>query len=139
MNTLAESAAGTAVLEPELQRIAASVLIVEDDADTRSALQISVMSAGMFVHVAEDGEDAVELARLTQPDVVLLDLGLPGLGGMRTLSALRQVARGAKVVVVSAFEEDVHADEAIARGARLYLEKPIGREQLLAAIEAVLE
>lgn len=127
------------VLQPTPRPERGRVLIVEDDEDTRSALQICVMSAGMFVYVAESSDDADRLARLTQPDVVLLDLGIAGVGGMRTISVLRRIAPEARVIVVSAFEEDVHADEALRRGAHMYLEKPVDREQVLAAIEAVLE
>lgn len=118
---------------------ARKVLIVEDDADTRNALQISVMAAGMFVYVAEDSDEAHAVARDTQPDVVLLDLGLPGIGGLRTIPMIRDAAPSTRVVVVSAFEESAHAAEALEHGAQLYLEKPIDREQLLAAIDAVFE
>ncbi|MFK7741252.1 MAG: response regulator [Planctomycetota bacterium] len=116
-----------------------SVLIVEDDDDTRNALQISLMAAGHFVYLASDGEEASRAARLAQPDVVLLDLGLPGKGGLQILPDLQRVAPKSKIVVLSAFDEARCSPEAMHHGAALYLEKPIGRTRLLDAVRAVSE
>ena len=89
------------------------------------------------VRVAGTGEDAVREAALWRPDVVLLDLGLPGMDGFATLRALRPATRAA-VIVVSVMPGEKDKVRALDAGADDYVVKPFGTEELVARIRAVL-
>lgn len=78
------------------------------------------------------------LAAAHQPDLILLDLGLPDMLGMNVLKRLQVVACESKVIVLSARDAASNEPEAVLAGAALYLEKPIGGEQVLAAISGLL-
>ncbi len=92
-----------------------SVLLVDDVDEVRTVLRTSLRLRGGFAVVAEaaDGHGAVQLARATQPDIVVLDLGLPDLAGREVLSRVREVAPGAQIVVFSGLES---ADPAAVAG-----------------------
>jgi DNA-binding response OmpR family regulator len=114
------------------------ILLVEDDADTRHAIAVRLRSAGYEVIVAGDGHSAVVHAQKDRPDLILLDLGLPGGDGfsvMKRLDALglRAVA---PVIVLTARAGSDDTQRALAAGAVLVLHKPVDNEQLLAAIAA---
>src|SRR5439155_26648339 len=83
-----------------------SVLIVDDDFRLREIVRLAMEFDGAFEVVAEagDGAEAIEQARLYQPDLVLLDLVMPGMGGVEALPHILQAAPGAKVVVFTAFD-----------------------------------
>ncbi len=68
--------------------MAAQVLIVDDDPDIVTAIQVNLELEGYGVHVAHDGSEAVEIARQVRPDVVLLDVVMPGVDGHEVLHAL---------------------------------------------------
>lgn len=113
------------------------VLVVEDDAAIGRLLRHSLTAAGNAVAVATDGTSGLTLAVQEQPDVVLLDLGLPDLDGRQVLRMLRAVSR-VPVIVITAQDDDRTIVEALDAGADDYLVKPFGSEQLAARIRAVL-
>ncbi|MBN9105674.1 MAG: response regulator transcription factor [Propionibacteriaceae bacterium] len=113
------------------------VLVIEDDAAIGRLLRHSLTEAGNTVAVATDGTSGLTLAVQEQPDVVLLDLGLPDLDGRQVLRMLRAVSR-VPVIVVTAQDDDRTVVEALDAGADDYLVKPFGGEQLAARIRAVL-
>jgi DNA-binding NarL/FixJ family response regulator len=90
-----------------------------------------------IVGQADNGEDGLRLAGELQPDVVLLDLGMPGMGGMTVLERLRTDAPETKVLVVTATEKAQPLLEAVAAGAAGYLTKRCTREELRQAIITV--
>ena len=101
------------------------VLIADDVSDLRMLLRITLERSDGFDVVAEarDGLEAVEQARVHQPDLVILDLSMPNLDGLEALPLIRQAAPDARVVVLSGFDADRMASAAMAAGAVAYLEK----------------
>ena len=100
------------------------ILIVDDHPITRAALSALLEGHGFSVAgEASDGEEAIELARRLLPDLVLLDLSMPGLDGLRALPRLRQAAPDTEVVVLTASGTEENLLAAIRGGAAGYLLK----------------
>ena len=95
------------------------VLIADDHALVRSGLRMLLESDGEYEVVAEAGnaEEAVRLARLEKPDVVLLDVVMPGRSGLDALADVREAAPEAKVLVLSMQDDPRYVHEAFANGA----------------------
>jgi two-component system, OmpR family, KDP operon response regulator KdpE len=115
----------------------ASILLVEDDEKTRLAVAANLEGHGYGVRAAADGEEALVLWELRRPDLILLDLGLPGIDG---IGVLRRVRRDATtpVIVLSARGEERDKVEALDDGADDYLAKPFGMAELHARVRAAL-
>ena len=115
----------------------ASILLVEDDERTRNAVAANLEGHGYGVRVAVDGEEALVLWELRRPDLILLDLGLPGMDG---IGVLRRVRRDATtpVIILSARGEERDKVEALDVGADDYLAKPFGMAELHARVRAAL-
>ncbi|MEX1072353.1 MAG: response regulator transcription factor [Chloroflexota bacterium] len=115
----------------------ASILLVEDDERTRRAVAANLEGHGYGVRGAADGEEALVLWELRRPDLILLDLGLPGIDG---IGVLRRVRRDATtpVIVLSARGEERDKVEALDVGADDYLVKPFGMAELHARVRAAL-
>lgn len=112
------------------------ILIVEDDRDSRLGLELRLRSNGYQTVVAGDGVSAVQAAQRDRPDLVLLDLGLPGGDGFTVLRRLKQLTNvaGVPVIVISARDAEVARPRALQEGAVAFLEKPIDNDALLATI-----
>jgi two-component system KDP operon response regulator KdpE len=115
----------------------ASVLLVEDDAQTRRAVTANLEGHGYGVRGAADGEEALVLWELRRPDLILLDLGLPGIDGIGVLRRIRRDAT-TPVIVLSARGEERDKVEALDAGADDYLAKPFGMAELHARVRAAL-
>ena len=113
------------------------ILIVEDDLSIRNALRRGLTERGEAVAVAGDGMSGLSLALQEDPDIVLLDLGLPDIDGLRVLSMLRGVS-DVPVIVITAQDDDRTTIKALDAGADDYVVKPFGTEQVAARIRAVL-
>lgn len=112
------------------------MLIVEDHPTMREALRLVLESEDLEIVEAGDGTTALELARRDPPDLVLLDLHIPGTSGEEVLAALKadpSTAR-ARVIVVTATGEEGRA-RALAVGADAYFTKPFSPSALLQAVE----
>ncbi|MFL5877108.1 MAG: response regulator [Solirubrobacteraceae bacterium] len=115
------------------------VLLVDDDQLMRAGLR-AVLSSDETIEVvgeAGDGRDAVYRTRLGRPDVVLMDIRMPDLDGITATREVLAVAPGAKVVILTTFEQDDYIFGAIDAGASGFLLKRTGPEELLAAIHTV--
>lgn len=117
-----------------------TVLIVEDDPDLAFGLEIRLAHWGYRVQLAGDGTSGLEKARRTRPDLVLLDLGLPGIDGFEVLERMRLDAATREIPVIVLTGRDPHAarDKAIALGAQDFLTKPAENEELLASIRRLM-
>jgi DNA-binding response OmpR family regulator len=113
------------------------VLVIEDDPAIRSSLVRSLTDRGYAVSSAPAGMVGLQNALDEQPDLVLLDLGLPDLDGHSLLTMLRAVRR-TPVIVVTARDDDPSIVKALDAGADDYVVKPFGMDQLEARIRAVL-
>ena len=112
------------------------VLIVDDHPIWRDALERDLVAAGYEVVAAcADGESAVRLAPATRPDVVLMDLQLPGISGVEAAAALVAADPSVRILMFSASGEDADVLAAVKVGARGYLVKSASRAELLAAVE----
>lgn len=116
------------------------VLIVEDDAGTAATLQALLQVKGYEVQIASDGPAAMETARRGRPQVVLLDIMLPRLGGFEVCKLLRADSKtqDAKIIVITGLSRMGDVENAFAAGANDYIIKPIDSERLLKKIERVL-
>lgn len=114
-----------------------SILVVEDDPGIHGALTRGLTELGHAVAVARDGLSALDLVVKVQPEVVLLDLGLPDIDGLTVLAMLRGVG-DTPVIVITARDDDRTIVKALDAGADDYVVKPFGLEQIAARIRAVL-
>ncbi len=116
----------------------ATILVVEDDAETRSALVRELVATGYAVVEAPDGRTALERWALRRPDLVLLDLGLPDMDGLRVVTAIRREAATTPIVILSGRYEEREKVEALDRGADDYVTKPFGVDELRARLRVAL-
>jgi two-component system, NarL family, nitrate/nitrite response regulator NarL len=115
-----------------------SILIVDDHPLTRSALAALLAQHGFsVVGEAADGESAIELARELAPDLILLDLSMPGMNGLQALPQLREAAPGAEVVVLTASGTEDNLLGAIRGGAAGYLLKSEPPERIVEFLRGV--
>ena len=112
-----------------------TVLVVDDEPHIRRALEVNLLSRGYAVVSAETGPEALERAAETLPDLVVLDLGLPGLDGTAVIRELRTWC-DAPIVVLSVRGEERDKVAALDAGADDYVTKPFGVEELLARLRA---
>jgi len=117
---------------------AASILLVDDDPAIVSVLGALLRQADYEVRTASRGEQALAMLEERVPTLVLSDVRMPGLGGFGLLDALRARRPGLPVVLLTAFGDVDLAMEAVRRGARDFLTKPVKREAVLAAIARAL-
>jgi len=117
--------------------VSGRVLVVDDEVEIRRALKTGLTDHGFEVEVAASGEEGLAASALHRPDVVLLDLGLPGIDGFSVLTQLRERSRAA-VIVLSVMADERDKVRALDLGADDYLVKPFGLEELLARIRAVV-
>ena len=113
------------------------VLVIDDEIEMQRALRAGLGYHDFEVRAVGSGEDAIREVAAWRPDVILLDLGLPGMDGFATLKALRPAERSA-VIVVSVMPDEKDKVRALDAGADDYLVKPFGTEELVARIRAVL-
>jgi two-component system KDP operon response regulator KdpE len=113
------------------------VLVVDDEVEMQRALKTGLGYHDFDVHAVGSGEEAVREAAAWRPDIILLDLGLPGMDGFATLRALRPATR-AGVIVVSVMPGEKDKVRALDAGADDYVVKPFGTDELVARIRAVL-
>ncbi len=120
-----------------MQQASPLVLIIEDEQPIRRFLRASLVTAGYRIAEAGTGEDGLRLAVQQPPDLVILDLGLPGIDGQQVLLRLREWL-SAPIVVLSAREQEKQKVEALDAGADDYVTKPFGVGELLARIRTAL-
>jgi two-component system, OmpR family, KDP operon response regulator KdpE len=117
--------------------VSGRVLVVDDEVEMQRALRAGLSYHEFDVRAVGSGAEAVREAAGWRPDVILLDLGLPGMDGFATLRALRPLTRAA-VIVVSVMPGEKDKVRALDAGADDYVVKPFGTEELVARIRAVL-
>jgi DNA-binding NarL/FixJ family response regulator len=115
------------------------ILIADDHAVSRAGLAALLEGTGEMevVGQAKGGQEAIELFRTLKPDVVLMDLAMPGVDGLQATTAIVVEAPSARVIVLTALEGDEDIHRALAAGARGYMLKDASARELLDAIRAV--
>ena len=116
------------------------ILLVDDDEDLLVALAAPLRRQGFDVAVATDAVTAISTAVKQPPDVVIMDIGLPGGSGMMVMQRLHSLPQlaGAPVIMLSGRDPEKHREDALAAGAAAYLAKPVTPEELLAAVVSAL-
>lgn len=124
------------MIEVTPKRPLVSVLIVDDEALMRAGLKLMIDGAEGIAVVGEaaDGSEVVEAALRLDPDVILMDIRMPGLNGIEATTALRQAQVRAKVVILTAFDTDALLRDALLEGAVAFLLKDASPQEVLGAI-----
>ena len=117
----------------------ARILVVDDQQDICWILSQLLEDAGYAVSPAADGQEALEVAAKQPPDLVLMDVRMPGLDGMTALERLKQRHPHLPVIMLTAYGEVQSAVQAMKLGAEDYLLKPFHNEEVLLAIRRALE
>lgn len=117
-----------------------SVLVVDDEPMARTLLRLMLVRAGFEVSEAENGFDALDKVKVNKPDVMILDVMMPGMDGFSVCRALRKEAEteGMPIIMLSA-KTDLHSvNKGLEVGANKYLTKPISPEELTRHVQDVL-
>jgi DNA-binding response OmpR family regulator len=116
------------------------ILIVEDDQDMRRALNVRLRANNYDTAFALDAIEALSIARKEQPDLLLLDLSLPGGDGFMVMDRMKDIASlsSLPVIVVSARDPKGNKVRALSAGAEAFFQKPVDNEQLIGAIRRAL-
>ena len=117
------------------------ILIVDDEPSIVVPIQFLMEQQGYNVIVAENGHDALDLIYKYNPDLVLLDIMLPGIDGYEVCEIVRlnPKLRGVKVIFLTAKGREVEIAKGLALGADAYITKPFSNAELVAKVKAVLE
>ncbi len=114
------------------------VLVVEDDASIAIGLRINLESEGYEVHMADDGERGLDLARSIAPDLVVLDIMLPKMNGLEVLHELRASGHTMPIIILSAKSGEMDKVAGLELGAEDYVAKPFSLAEFLARVRAAL-
>lgn len=116
------------------------ILVVEDYDDTRTLLSLMLAKKGYRVVAASDGAAGYELALAERPDLILMDIHMPGLDGLSVTRLLRanEETRGVPIVAFSAYGAREMQGKAREAGCDAYIETPIGPDELVEKIERLL-
>ena len=114
------------------------VLLVEDDPAMAQSLELMLKSASMVVDKTDLGEDGLEIGKLYDYDIIILDLMLPDMDGMEVLRRLRDARVETPVLILSGLTESEMKVKGLGRGADDYLTKPFDKAELMARIQAIV-
>lgn len=114
------------------------ILVIDDDENVRDTIAVMLEQEGFKMYLAADGQSGLDSALKIKPDLILVDLRLPGLPGMEICKRLRAAQMKSAIIVLSAMGDEVDKVLLLEIGADDYVTKPFGRRELLARIRAVL-
>lgn len=116
------------------------VLLADDHAILRAGLRLLLGAQPDLIVIgeADNGSEALALAAQSQPDLIVLDLSMPGLGGLEALPVLRKVAPMAKILILTMHDDEGYLRQALRAGASGYLLKKAVDNELLSAVRAVM-
>lgn len=119
----------------------ARVLVVDDEPNIILSLEFLMQQAGFDVDTAFDGEAALERIEERSPDLVLLDISLPGISGFDVLERLRETSAHARlpIIMLTAHGREVEREKGLALGADDYVTKPFSTQALLDKVRALLD
>ena len=114
------------------------VLLVEDDVNTKESIELMLKASGMVVDSTDLGEDGLEIGKLYDYDIIILDIMLPDMNGFEVLRRLRDAKVRPPVLILSGLTESENKVKGLGSGADDYLTKPFNRDELLARIQAIV-
>jgi len=115
----------------------AKILIVDDEAAIRRLLKVSLKSQGYAIVEASNGKEGIEQAAMSHPDLIILDLGLPDLDGLKVLKSIREWSQ-VPVIILTVRDSEIDKVTLLDSGANDYMIKPFGVPELLARIRVAL-
>ena len=126
---------------PRTDTDAASILIIDDSLENRLLLSSQLEMEGYEILQAEDGHEGIEIARRDRPDLILLDVMMPGINGFAVCRQLKagEATRGIPIIMVTALRDVQYRIEGIEAGADEFLSRPHHREELLLRVKALLQ
>jgi CheY-like chemotaxis protein len=118
----------------------ARILIVDDELDNRELLKIVLKWAGFLTRTADGGEEALRSAAADPPDLILVDLMMPGIDGYQLTAALKKdpQTQNIPIIMLSAMSDSATRKRALSTGADAYITKPIDRAELCEQVRSVL-
>jgi two-component system cell cycle response regulator CtrA len=114
------------------------ILLVEDDPTTSKSIELMLTHANLNVYTTDLGEEGIDLAKLYDYDLILLDLGLPDMNGHEVLRQLRLARIETPILILSGADDTDNKIKGFGFGADDYLTKPFHREELVARIHAII-
>lgn len=114
------------------------ISVVDDDSSVREALANLISSVGYEVELYASAEEFLDSSGASVADCLVLDLRMPGMGGLELLRRLTAEGREPPVIVITAHGDDETRDESLAAGAVAFLNKPFKEETILGAIDSAL-
>ena len=114
------------------------VLLVEDDFTTAQSIEMMLKSEGMVVDATDLGEDGLEIGKLYDYDIIILDLMLPDMDGMEVLRRLRHSRVTTPVLILSGLSQAENKVKGLGNGADDYLTKPFDKSELIARVHAII-
>ena len=106
------------------------ILVVDDEAETCSVLKDFLVLRGYEVHIALNGKDAIRMLKEVRPHIVLLDIMMPGMGGIETLKEIKEIDPRVGVVMITSVIDEEIAKRTIELGAYDYITKPMDLDYL---------
>jgi len=116
-----------------------TLLIVDDEPSMRSTLSEILVNEGYRVHCAGSGEEALDLCRTVLPQIVLMDVRMPGIDGVETFRRIRRHQEGVGVILMSAYSTESLKEVALEEGAIAFLPKPLDLQKVVALVEEATE
>lgn len=113
-------------------------LLVEDNPSEAKAIELMLKSAGMVVDVTNYGEEGIEIGKLYDYDIIILDLMLPDIDGFEVLRALRSAKVETPILILSGLDQAIEKVKGFEVGADDYLTKPYNKDELIARIHAIV-
>jgi len=115
------------------------IMVVDDAEFTRKMLTLEVEQAGYkVVAEAENGLDAVDLYKIHQPDIVTMDIVMPGMGGIEAVKKIIEIDPNAKIVMLSSMGVGASVQEAVVAGAKNFILKPYSTSRLIEVLDRTL-
>jgi CheY-like chemotaxis protein len=120
------------------KRFDVRVLLIEDDSGTAQSIEIMLKTENFTVHITDLGEEGVDLGKVYDYDIILLDLNLPDVSGYEVLRSLRAAKVATPILILSGFASIEDKIRGLGLGADDYLQKPFHRGELVARIQAIV-
>jgi two-component system chemotaxis response regulator CheY len=116
-----------------------TILIVDDSEIIRTQIRTCFKNIFKGIHVANNGQDAVDKVKVVKPDVITMDLTMPHMDGIKCITEMMAINTDLRILVVSALSDNATCIKALKLGAQGFLDKPFSDSELKNAIEIMLE